>query len=553
MFFDGLLQKSTLDVFFVCFSLWLIGALVDNPDRPPAWLALGIDLGCLALTRENSLILAGAIVFWALVHPNLPWARRATVAAVFVVGLSGVLLPVALRNKIVGDEWHLTTSQAGANFYIGNNARASGVPSSLREGRGSPEYEQEDATDLAQVALRRRLTPAEVSQYWTAQAITFIRSQPGAWLRLMARKTALLVNRSEWIDTESQDSYEEWSTVLRAGAWVGHFGVLVPLALVGVIATWRARAKLWVLYLMAGAYAASVVMFYVSARYRFPLAPFLLLFAAAGVVSLPGLFRGRTPAHVTGIVAAVAALAILANWPMLWGDLMRAITENNLGTSLQEEQRLDEAAAHYRRALSIRSDYAPAYNNLGVVLLAQGRPAEAVAAYEHAHTLMPAYPDPEYNLGNALLRVGKTAEAIDHFKKALTLAPGSADVYNNLGIALASTDRLDEAIDAFETALRFDADSFQAHRNLGVVLIDRQRFPEAIGQLHAAIARMPGSWEAHNSLGIALGATGRFDEAIVEFEEALRLEPDSDEAQRNLDLARQAMQATARRSRTVAR
>ena len=62
--------------------------------------------------------------------------------------------------------------------------------------------------------------------------------------------------------------------------WFGHFGLLVPLALVGVIATWPDRRRLWIVHALALAYAASVVMFFVFARYRYPLVPFLMLFAA---------------------------------------------------------------------------------------------------------------------------------------------------------------------------------------------------------------------------------------------------------------------------------
>src|SRR4051812_19484581 len=31
IFFDGLLQKSVLDIFFVCLSLWLIARIIDAP------------------------------------------------------------------------------------------------------------------------------------------------------------------------------------------------------------------------------------------------------------------------------------------------------------------------------------------------------------------------------------------------------------------------------------------------------------------------------------------------------------------------------------------
>ena len=53
-------------------------------------------------------------------------------------GLGGaalVLLPVGLRNLAVGGEFHLTKSQFGPNFYIGNGPQADGGYVALREGR----------------------------------------------------------------------------------------------------------------------------------------------------------------------------------------------------------------------------------------------------------------------------------------------------------------------------------------------------------------------------------------------------------------------------------
>ena len=96
----------------------------------------------------------------------------------------------------------------------------------------------------------------------------------------MGRKFVLLWNATEMLDTESQESYAEWSWPVRLGGWFGHFGFLVPLALAGAILAWRDRTRLDVLYAMTACYAASVLMFYVFARYRLPLVPLLMLFAA---------------------------------------------------------------------------------------------------------------------------------------------------------------------------------------------------------------------------------------------------------------------------------
>ena len=203
-------------------------------------------------------------------------------------------LPVAARNYAVGGEFYVTTSQFGPNFYIGNNPRSDGTYMSLRPGRGAPEYERQDATELAEHAVGRRLTPSEVSSYWSRRALDFISRSPGAWLRLVGRKAVLLWNADEMLDTESQESHAEWSMLLRVGGWFGHFGLLVPLALLGVVATWHERGRALALLRDDVAYAASVIAFYVFARYRFPLVPLLMLFRRRGSLRRrPAFFRRR--------------------------------------------------------------------------------------------------------------------------------------------------------------------------------------------------------------------------------------------------------------------
>ncbi len=294
-----------LDVFFICLSIWVVSRLVDRPRSAPLWLGLGAAMGALSLTRENALALVAVAAVWSLAagFGGKTWAGKQPAGSTipdsgsrglpplaFALGLALLLLPVAGRNYAVTGGFYLTTSQFGPNFYIGNNPAADGTYMSLRPGRGAPEFERQDATELAERARQRSLTPGEVSSYWTEQALAFITSQPGDWLALVGRKIALLWNRSEMLDTESQESYEEISPVLRVLGVVGHFGVVVPLALVGLIGAWPDRRRLWPFFALLAAYAASVVLFYVFARYRFPLVPFLLLLAANGLVLAPRLF-----------------------------------------------------------------------------------------------------------------------------------------------------------------------------------------------------------------------------------------------------------------------
>jgi len=545
IFFDGLLQKSVLDVFFIALVLWLVSGLLDNPGIPSRWFSLGLALGGLALTRENGLILVAPILVWRLLQPDASWRSstlRSTMVA-FALGLALVLLPVAVRNRVVGGEWHVTTSQFGPNFYLGNNANADGTAGFLREGRGAVEYERQDATDLAQAAEGRDLTPREISSYWTRQALAYIRANPWEWVKLEARKLRLLANRSELIDTESQDSYEEWSPLLRIAAYIGQFGLLAPVAVLGLVVVWPDRRRWWLYYAMAAAFALSVVLFFVSARYRLPLVPFLMLFAAAGLALLPNFLRQADTVRRAVTAAAVVACAIFVNWPLWPAGLMRAATENNLGNALQNAQRLHEAELHYRRAIQIQPDYAPAYVNLGAALLAQDRPNEAVDVYRRASAFVPADVDLDTRTGIAFLRAGKPADAIGPFQQALARGHGSRDLYRNLAASLMAVNRDEEAMSVFEEAVERYPEGSELRFQFGTLLLEHSRFAEAIIEFKAGLEVSPETALAHGNLGAALAASGRTEEAIVEFEEALRLKPDLVSARRNLELARQTMEA----------
>ncbi len=575
IFLDGLLQKSVLDVAFVSAMVLALAAVhAGGAHQRRWWLVLGLAAGALALTRENALVLIVVLAAWVGVAAPAVVVGRGRALAAFAAGVALLLAPVAARNYAVSGEIYLTTSQFGPNFYIGNHAGADGSYQSLRFGRGSPEFERVDATELAERASGRTLTPAEVSSYWSGRAWTFIRTEPGAWLRLMARKAALLVNAREAIDTESQESYAEWSWPLRLLGAITHLGVLGPLAILGLWAAGADRRRLAIVGALAAAFAASTVAFYVFARYRYPLVPLLVLMAAPGLLALPRLMREwRSPAALATVAGAVT-LAAVAQLPLLPAARSRAITETNLGTALYEAQRYDDAIGRFRRALDIQADYVPAFNNLGVTLRAAGRTDDAIRVYRDGLALRDDYPDLHYNLANALLAINHADEAAAHLRRAADAGGESAGVHNNLGTALADQGNFREAAEAFRRALVLEPASSRAHRNLGkvlaelgrrdeafthlsraatlapedaeahydlgVFLLSQDRNAEAAAALAAAIGVRPGYAEAHNNLGIALGSQGDLDRAIAQFEEAMRLQPGFADAARNLETARRA-------------
>lgn len=432
IFFDGIIQDSVLDLLFASILLWLLAEIVHRP-RPLLWLLAGVTLGAAVLTRENAAVLAAPILLWLFLQRRLPAGRRVRLAALFVLGGTAVMAPVAVRNKIVGGELHPTTFNVGANLFIGNNPEADGYSRPLRAGRDNFRFEKLDAIQIAERARGRKLAPSEVSAYWTERALDYMTSQPIDWLRLMARKSFLVWNATEAADTEDQYSYADWSWPLRLSGYVLHFGVIAPLALLGAWITWPERRRLWPFYVMPITYMASVVLFFVFARYRYPVVPVLVLFAGAGLAGFPRFVRERARGRQATCLAAVLIAAVFTNWPTLSKNRLRAGTHANIGAALDIEGRSGQALRYLEKSVHLDPESAKAH----------------------------------YYLGTALQRRGRTDEAIQHLRGALLLAPNDPRIQNNYGVAVASLGRFEMADAHFQRAIALDSLFAEAYVNLG--------------------------------------------------------------------------------------
>lgn len=438
IFFDSMLQKSCIDVFLVCAMLWILVEI--EPERSLGrCFGLGTVLGVLVLSRENALIFGLVLLPWLLRLPAAAGSRRLAYGALFAAGIAVVLMPVALRNWSLSGDFHLTTSQLGHNFFIGNNEAADGTYKPLLQARGDPRVEIQDAIDLAEKLSGRALSRTEVSDFYLQRGLRFIQSHPGDWLALEWRKLRLALNAVELVDTEDQYTHAEWSFVLRWTGAVLHFGLLAPLALLGVCVTWVDRSRLLPLYLLFLAYAAGLLVFYVFARYRMPLVPFLVLFAVAGIARLPDFARSHPRGQLAAVGVATLLLAVFCNWPMIDADRMRSVTHFNIGNELVARDRIEEGVAQYRDAIRLEPGNALANHNLGAVLAGQGDLEGAKEHFERALEIAPGYAQARSNLarvhndlGLAQLEAGERERAAASFEEALRVDPGFAQAKRNL-------------------------------------------------------------------------------------------------------------------------
>ena len=521
IFFDGILQKASLDLFLMTGLLWALACCYPTPRPLPA-LSVGLLLGAFVLNRENAALLVPILgIGIPLTVRPLRSLQALKTLLLIGVGIAIFLVPVGLRNQYVGGEFLLTTSQMGPNFYIGNHRGAQGYYESLRPFRGDPRFERDDARLLAEENEGHALSPSEVSSYWMKRAKDDISSDPASWLKLMAWKTFLTFHSTEMVDAESERVHAKDSLVLAALLPVLHFGVLTPLAVLGLWITRRDARKLWTLYAILIAFAIAVIAFYVMGRYRYPLVPAMMLFAAAGVIGSWDLIRsGRRSMDIVVGGAVALGMALVSNWPAphLLAD---KVTYLNIGNGLLDLNRQSDAIIAFKDAIKIDPNYTDAHNNLGNVYLAMGRKEEAEESYRKALAIDPKMTFALLNLGKTFEAQGKIDQAIAIIEKSLALDPLMADGHQTLGRIQCAHGDFAHGIPHLERAIYLNPRSPFVKGDLALAYIQQGKYREGIDLFRKIYEATPKSFEIGNNLAWFLATAP--DDSARDGKEAVRV------------------------------
>jgi tetratricopeptide (TPR) repeat protein len=117
--------------------------------------------------------------------------------------------------------------------------------------------------------------------------------------------------------------------------------------------------------------------------------------------------------------------------------LVNWFAHTELGIILVEQKRLEEAEAHFARALSLAPTFPRARANWGNLLLARGQTELALEQLTIAARAEPAMQDLQHHIGVALERLGRRREAIAAYRAELDRDPDHADSLERVALLLA--------------------------------------------------------------------------------------------------------------------
>ena len=523
IYFSSVHVSTSLVIFLELCVLMLAVRAQREPSRV-RWMDVGFALGLLALARAETLLLAPWLTGWLWLSLRQYGRReRAGWVGMLAVGLVVVLGPVGLRNALYARDPVLISANGGINLFIGTEPEYRGVIG-VRPG---PEWELLIRAPI-DVGYYKQ---SEQSQYYVRKARALIASDPGQWIAQLARKLGHVWHGRELASNRDIYVSRSESVVLalllwRTPALFFPFGVLAPLALVGMAIAWKQRRKSRFLIGLVAVHCGAMMLFFVTGRFRLAMLPVLALFAAEAVSWSFDCIRDKR-LRALGLAAAIAVL--------LFGLTNLDVVLRSDPDAYEPKLRAEE---HYFRGTAFGNE--------------MGRPDEAKVELQKALELEPDFVAIAYNLAQIYERSGEDVAALRLFCRALAITERSAaeryvepalhEHIRNLAAKLHADETQPEPIRDLARGIRcmdraswdcaiaeLRAASFDGYRDevaplLGLAHLERGREQLRAGRNAAALSDLneastlrPHDALVHVELGVALTRARRFEKARSAF------------------------------------
>ena len=182
-----------------------------------------------------------------------------------------------------------------------------------------------------------------------------------------------------------------------------------------------------------------------------------------------------------------------------------------------------------QESIKIDSNFAPAYSELGFrfhslatyTFNKRDKLKDAEAAYKKALSINNKLLSALGNLASLYTETGKTAEAVELIKNSLEINPNNAQIHFWLGYIFKYTGLLDKSADEMRTAIKLDP-SNPRFRSIGATYLYQGKYKEALEGLNLDI----GSSYSMAFKGQVYFRMNKIDKAKEYFEKAIKIDPE---------------------------
>lgn len=422
VYFDCELLPPVIIIFLnLLLLLFLTGTEKKVTKR--GWFFAGTFLGLSALSIPNTLFFIPLVAIWLIV---VFWRSRsiryiASCLFLFIFGIILIIAPVTLKQKLMDKNFVLISYNVGINFYIGNNPNADGV--------STPPIGIAWQRLLNKASKAGYFKPADSGAFYVRLALDFIKGNPSKFIILTLRRLLFFWTAVELRNNSDTYYLANLTSLGRMLVWETKFfafpfGFVVPLGLLGAVLSVKYRKNnapiLLIFFILAN--MAAVCLMSVNARYRLPIVPPLIIFAAYALFWYYEQFKGRLYRPILLSLPGLLFFILLVNGtvPQMSASNKRELYYDYyiMGNVYITRGETEKALENYRKAVTINPRYPDVYNMLGDTYWKMGRYAEAEKYLKRAIELAPDFARSHYLMGDIYMKRGDYESAASEFKSA---------------------------------------------------------------------------------------------------------------------------------------
>lgn len=349
------------------------------------------------------------------------WRIAGIQAGAYLLGAAMLLGVTFWRNVHVSGKRVLTTTNGPILFYIGNASDSTGTfsyPPSFEKLRD--EYKDQYAVP------------------WRAKLFEDIARHPGSFVKIVAKKTWMFWNSYDVADNVSYYANKRFSPLVRLSP--STWGVIVPLALVGMFAARRRWKEQIALYTYLAGFSLSIIAVFVVGRYRLQVLLPLLMWGGVGLVEGLSLAWNRRW-NGFALRAVFVAFGVFALWPA-WSPAARMNTPANM--------------------TGVRLIRPNDYHTLALAYLKRGRREPARELLEEGARVYPWFRGVVSRLAHLYVEDGKPARALPAVEAYLRYFPNDTEVLLQQADALIRLGEKSRAEEALNRLLKTDTNNEHA-------------------------------------------------------------------------------------------
>ena len=255
IYYTGFELTETMFIFLIVLVMLYLVKAVEKP-HPKNFVLAGILVGLSSLCRPTMLaffFVASVGIAVTLKAKGLVAVRNIGILFLFFVI---TIAPWTIRNHLVFHRFIPITAVGGRVLWEGNNPKSMGGPC---------QYWPEEIEELSEI---------EQDRYLARAAINLIKHNPARFLKLMGIKFVRF-----WNVIPNAPQYSRPRDKIIS---LSSYGLILPFSIVGMLLSWKMWRKTLLLYLLIAFFTLFHMVFLASIRYRDPIMPFVIIFAAHG-------------------------------------------------------------------------------------------------------------------------------------------------------------------------------------------------------------------------------------------------------------------------------